>query len=406
MIEKSDNDEVMTQLDAELEDQMEKRKKILWRYDVPEERTLLAALATLTKAELDDIRYNLCVQGISSLKKQEMAAALVPAIIDFSHKWMLTIGIEQYNILTHMSRKNGISTVVDMNDVRMDYMRSMGMLFSGMYEGKEAWFLPNDLLNVYASLDNAKFRKEISFNDEASRLATGLLFYYGYLPYDQLHERVNGFLKARKLEFIDFMGIMINAGCWQGNIVALEVGMHYYTVLDPEALSTEQIVREDIEYYEFTYEEVYQAGESEYVEETDAYFELLKFFKDELSLNHHEAVDIVGEILIMILNNEQFNEILEYIQNMVEIPKMEDVQYLADSIAELNDTTHLWMLKGNSPRELSPSGKKLSKKYQSQKNRDNVVKFVPRTSTIGRNDPCPCGSGKKYKKCCLDKDCE
>ena len=25
---------------------------------------------------------------------------------------------------------------------------------------------------------------------------------------------------------------------------------------------------------------------------------------------------------------------------------------------------------------------------------------------IGRNDPCPCGSGKKYKKCCLGKDRE
>lgn len=23
---------------------------------------------------------------------------------------------------------------------------------------------------------------------------------------------------------------------------------------------------------------------------------------------------------------------------------------------------------------------------------------------ISRNAPCPCGSGKKYKKCCLDKD--
>ena len=23
---------------------------------------------------------------------------------------------------------------------------------------------------------------------------------------------------------------------------------------------------------------------------------------------------------------------------------------------------------------------------------------------IGRNDPCPCGSGKKYKHCCLQKD--
>ncbi len=25
---------------------------------------------------------------------------------------------------------------------------------------------------------------------------------------------------------------------------------------------------------------------------------------------------------------------------------------------------------------------------------------------VGRNDPCPCGSGKKYKKCCLSKDAE
>jgi hypothetical protein len=25
-------------------------------------------------------------------------------------------------------------------------------------------------------------------------------------------------------------------------------------------------------------------------------------------------------------------------------------------------------------------------------------------SKIGRNDPCPCGSGKKHKKCCLGKD--
>lgn len=31
---------------------------------------------------------------------------------------------------------------------------------------------------------------------------------------------------------------------------------------------------------------------------------------------------------------------------------------------------------------------------------------APRTASgqkVGRNDPCPCGSGKKYKKCCLLK---
>ena len=37
---------------------------------------------------------------------------------------------------------------------------------------------------------------------------------------------------------------------------------------------------------------------------------------------------------------------------------------------------------------------------------DKSVKKTPMKKKIkvGRNDPCPCGSGKKYKNCCLDKD--
>ncbi len=29
---------------------------------------------------------------------------------------------------------------------------------------------------------------------------------------------------------------------------------------------------------------------------------------------------------------------------------------------------------------------------------------MPKKEKIGRNDPCPCGSGKKYKKCCMGKE--
>jgi hypothetical protein len=29
--------------------------------------------------------------------------------------------------------------------------------------------------------------------------------------------------------------------------------------------------------------------------------------------------------------------------------------------------------------------------------------YVAPAKAIGRNDPCPCGSGKKYKKCCLGR---
>ena len=37
---------------------------------------------------------------------------------------------------------------------------------------------------------------------------------------------------------------------------------------------------------------------------------------------------------------------------------------------------------------------------------DGTVKRQPivKKIKVGPNDPCPCGSGKKYKKCCRDKD--
>jgi len=32
----------------------------------------------------------------------------------------------------------------------------------------------------------------------------------------------------------------------------------------------------------------------------------------------------------------------------------------------------------------------------------NILKGAPlRTEKTGRNSPCPCGSGKKYKRCCM-----
>jgi preprotein translocase subunit SecA len=29
---------------------------------------------------------------------------------------------------------------------------------------------------------------------------------------------------------------------------------------------------------------------------------------------------------------------------------------------------------------------------------------IPKKRKVGRNEPCPCGSGKKYKKCCLENE--
>ena len=52
-----------------------------------------------------------------------------------------------------------------------------------------------------------------------------------------------------------------------------------------------------------------------------------------------------------------------------------------------------------------PSGAMSADQEQAIRGSENV-KIEPirnRGEVVGRNDPCPCGSGKKYKQCCMRK---
>ncbi len=42
--------------------------------------------------------------------------------------------------------------------------------------------------------------------------------------------------------------------------------------------------------------------------------------------------------------------------------------------------------------------------YTRSEKKDVEPAEVESKKKIGRNDPCPCGSGKKYKKCCMGKE--
>jgi preprotein translocase subunit SecA len=67
---------------------------------------------------------------------------------------------------------------------------------------------------------------------------------------------------------------------------------------------------------------------------------------------------------------------------------------------------------GRSPRQVATSVDEIEEAFQRKKKKEleqarmagagdmQVQQIVRSGSKVGRNDPCPCGSGKKYKKCC------
>lgn len=75
----------------------------------------------------------------------------------------------------------------------------------------------------------------------------------------------------------------------------------------------------------------------------------------------------------------------------------EKVAYIEDIIQEL----HGWPMFEQSEKEQLASENRIIELEKELKKSEQAKR---KKTKVGRNDPCPCGSGKKYKKCCLQKE--
>jgi preprotein translocase subunit SecA len=74
---------------------------------------------------------------------------------------------------------------------------------------------------------------------------------------------------------------------------------------------------------------------------------------------------------------------------------------LANALERLREYKELG---GSEEREApSESPVAISNEDDASRNEFEAEPATPSHQKTGRNDPCPCGSGKKYKRCCLKK---
>ena len=376
---------------------MEERKKALYRHKMPAQNTLKDMLTAMTKAELDDIRFNLNVSGTSSLKKAELVERLVPEVLNFARLWLPSILLEEYECFQHFLINKGQSTELRDDDVRLDYLRGLGMISCAKDGDKLVWYMPEEIRDEFKKINSPTFEALATMNTEITRLAAGALFFYGYMDYEALYTLVAGHLETNQredLSFKDFVGVMLNASCWTNTIVALPQGVKYYTLIDEDALEREQLKHSNLDFAPFTYTQLFEAGTENHIDDTNAYKALAQFFMTAHDCDVLKAADIVGEIYILLQNGGSMQEAAEYLEQLGMMKEDAKAQAVVPLLIAFNNETHLWSLKGHTPSEL------FAKSGMGQ-----VIPFEEvRRQKVGRNDPCPCGSGKKYKNCCLSKD--
>ena len=69
----------------------------------------------------------------------------------------------------------------------------------------------------------------------------------------------------------------------------------------------------------------------------------------------------------------------------------EDMKEALETLIRFLNETPKWILLGNSSEEIARQEEMARQPYVAQ-------------HKVGRNDPCPCGSGRKYKQCCGKKN--
>ena len=76
---------------------------------------------------------------------------------------------------------------------------------------------------------------------------------------------------------------------------------------------------------------------------------------------------------------------------------MEGYQLFDEMIAKINRDISIYLLKSEIRQNIER--KQVAKTAITNDSKDHA-KVQKKSTKVGRNDPCPCGSGKKYKNCC------
>ena len=396
-------DEVMID---EYEADMQERRKTLLRRKIPSCLTLQQTLMAMTKTELENIGFNLYVSGLSTLKKADLVDRLQPEIIGFARKWFVSILEDQYQSLKALTNSGGLTLQYDIDDTRLDYLRGIGILSCGNKDGKLAWYMPLEMQAEFQKLDSQVYAEAATLNTKMLRLASGLLRYCGIMERQELFGQVSKYLETeQEIGLGDFLGVIFNGACWMENIFVADEIIYYHTVYNPQELLAAQS-KCDMDYASFPYEKVYAAGDIYVADNNDAYLSLMSFMQKQ-GLDLLSSGYMMSQIESALQNegDENRDRILDYIQSVPELADTAD-KGLREAVNGYYQTLPLWRLKGHNLDSQSTMSQEMvaeelpDPKFIGQK----VAPFIKTVNKVGRNDPCPCGSGKKYKNCCYDKD--
>lgn len=396
--------------------------------------TFRQRIAEYNKESLKVMAGNLGLRKISKLKKAELVERIAERFLDpevlfyraaiFSDKEMALI-------------EKGSDGLVSFSDQDYDLVCRLNEMDFAVLCHNE-YLIPCDIAEALHKIRTPEFE---TYRKRASWVWMCVKFaeqFYGYTPIENMLDLVNckkGF-RMKEQELIDIFDHFPEDHLWTLRVKGIFLAIVYAS--DIEQLKTLRTIQANKDFYIPDVAEVVEFYETDALLSDKPYQDLIRFLKSELGLEYVEAADILYDLWNMLSSDDDPHETMQWFWNQFEFENEKQVEKIVSLYMAAANGTRMLANRGYKPMEMhsktkfgpghmptiqagstlaanmlsqiAPEIQKMgfSLDLDSNAGRMPVMGFpdgingqaVVSEKKIYPNDPCPCGSGKKYKKCC------
>lgn len=369
-------EEEMQELAAKMEKKFSKRP---YSFDLKE------LIDCLSKDEIYNIARNLGVNKISSLTKPKLIEKLLNEYEELLEKRLSVYEEERYEILKSYIEKKGAKSSYELSMEEIEcstYFIQQGILFPTMKEKEVIFLMPEVVQKLIISKQTKEYKEILKANRETINLCRGLSRIYGVLKFEDLMQLLSKY-STRNISKEQLEELIIEAGYYYNEFRYESSEIINNDINDINELKA-SIAKECAEtgYANVPKEEVMSMADDNWVCNTKAgktfYKEFLSIFK----VNRETTLEIM-QVLAYEIQDKDLESAIEKVLKLINGNDVDVRNYAYIMIKKFLVKVRIWKYKGACLND-----------------RKANATVERKEKTVGRNEPCICGSGKKYKKCC------
>lgn len=367
-------------IEEELDKQINKMEKKLikraYSFDLDE------LINCLSKDEIYNISRNLGVNKISGLNKDKLIEKLLKEYEVLVEKRLLLFEEERYNSLKSYIDNKGVKLFDDIDEDEADksaYFIQQGLLFPTVKDETSMFLMPEIVQNLIKKQNNLEYRRVIKTNSEILNIFRGMIKAYGILKLKDTREIIERYLSIENCEVEE---LIRESAYYYNEYREEEIFIVNNEIDDFEEVLTDIDKEKDLSYAIISKEELLSMLEEHWIYNSREGKAFYKEFTDMFSVDKDMLIAMMEDL---ILDIQEF-ELKDAVDKMIELINIEneEAKYVATSMMnKFVKKVRLWRYKGSTTNDIKSN-----------------LASLKENKLVGRNDLCPCGSKKKYKKCC------